>query len=81
MVANVTVTVEIGSQTDFVEQLFPIPVSVAVILAFGSLPTSSNVGNVGHYRKCGVKVGIAAPSLTIQKLFLFPFWWRASEFW
>ena len=32
----------------------------------------------GYGRKYGVEVGIAAPSLTVEKLFPFPVWWPPS---
>ena len=45
-------------------------------------PMSDNVGQcrqchirVGHFRKCGVAVGIASPSVSVQKLFPLPVSW------
>jgi hypothetical protein len=49
---------------------------MAAILNFGSRPTSGNVENViselSMADNMGVEVGIAAPSLTVQKLFPRP---------
>ncbi len=44
IVPNVGVAVEIGSQAQPVQFLFPFPVLVAAILIFGSRSTSGNVG-------------------------------------
>ena len=80
MVANVGVAVEIGSQAQSVQFVFPFLVSVAVILIVGSWQTFGNVEQCRQYhtqvkqgRKHGVEVGIATPSLTVQKLFSLPF--------
>jgi len=62
---------------------------MAAILNFGSQTTSGNVGGdivkSGMVDNVGVAVGIAAPSLAVQKLFPLPvfagrhpvFWWSA----
>ena len=47
--------------------ILPIPFSEAAILNFGSRPTSDNVDSVIS-DNMEVEVGIAAPSLTVQKL-------------
>ena len=76
MVANMGVAGGIGSLAQSVQLLFPFPVSVAASLIVGSWPTSGNVGQCRQYhihdgqgRKNGVEVGIAAPSLAVQKLY------------
>ncbi len=60
IVENVGLAVEIGSQAQPVQCLFPFPVLVAAILIFGSGATSDYVGQcqqygiqVGHGRKYG----------------------------
>ena len=54
----------------------PLPVSMAAILNFGNRPTSDNVNRViyelGMVENMGVEVGIATPSLTVEKLFPLP---------
>ncbi len=62
---------------------------MTAILNFGSRTTSGNVGGdivkSGMVDNVGVAVGIAAPSLVVQKLFPLPvfddrrlgFWWSA----
>ena len=54
----------------------PLLVSMAAILNFGSQPSSDKddrvISKSGMVENMGVKVGIAAPSLTVQKLFLLP---------
>ena len=76
MVANVGVAEGIESQAQPVQLLFPFPVSMAAILNFGSRPTSDKVDRVtsmsGMVENMGVEVGIAALSLTVQKLFPLP---------
>ncbi len=86
MVDNVGVAVGIWSQAHSIQLLFPFPVSVAAILIFGNQPTSGNVGpcrtmwkvcesvtlKSGKAEKRGVAVGIAAPTLAVQKLFPLP---------
>ncbi len=71
MVENVGVAVGIKSQAQSVQFLFPFPVSVAAIFIVGSWPTSSKDARVisksGMVENMGVKVEIAAPSLTVQK--------------
>ncbi len=53
-----------------------LPVSMAAILNFRSRPTSDNVDRVisesGMVENMGVEVGIATPSLTVEKLFPLP---------
>ncbi len=53
-----------------------LPVSMAAILNFGSRPTSDNVDRVisesGMVENMGIEVGIATPSLTVEKLFPLP---------
>ena len=65
---------------------------MAAILNFGSRTTSGNVGGdivkSGMVDNVGVAVGIAAPSLAVQKLFPLPvfpgrhlgFWWYTIVF-
>ncbi len=82
MVANVGIAVEIGSQAQPVQFVFPFPVLVDAILIFGShqrlqcRTTSGSVGSSisesGMAENMGVEVEIAAPSVTGQKLFLLP---------
>ena len=49
---------------------------MAAILNFGNRPTSDNVDRViyelGMVENMGVEVGIATPSLTVEKLFQLP---------
>ncbi len=49
---------------------------MAAILNFGSRPTSDNVDTViyelGMVENMGIEVGIATPSLTVEKLFPLP---------
>ena len=53
-----------------------LPVSMTTILNFGSRPTSGNVDRVisesGMVENMGIEVGIATPSLTVEKLFPLP---------
>ena len=83
MVAKVGVAVGIWSQEQSVRLLlFSFPVSVAVILIVGSRPKSGNVCQCRHYHcqveqlrpkiRGGVEIGIAAPSLTVQRVFPIP---------
>ena len=84
MDANLGAAVE-GSTAHSVQQLFPLQVSVAAaILNFGSRAILGNVDSViilfksGMAENVGAKVEIAAPSLTVQKSFPFPFFWPPS---
>ncbi len=84
MIENVGVAVGIGSEDQSVQLLFPFSVSEAAILSVGSWLTSGNVGQCRTMSKIlyssrarpkiggGVEVGIAAPSLAVQKLFPLP---------
>ncbi len=86
MVDNVRIAVEIATPSFAVYTLFPLPVLLAAILNFGSLSSSTNVGQrrptlgsvLSPKSKSSVvenveaAFGIAAPSLTVQKLFLLP---------
>jgi len=53
-----------------------LPVSTATILNFGSWPTLGQCRQshirVGHAENMMVEVGIAAPSLAVEKIFLLP---------
>jgi hypothetical protein len=75
MVANMGAAVG-SSRVHCVQKLFQFPVSVAAIVIFGSLSASDNVNSVifksGMAENMRVEVGIAAPSLTVQKLFALP---------
>ena len=73
-------------------KLFPLPVLLAAMLTFGSLPTSTNVGQrlaCSENTQCQVKVSvidlkygaafeIASQYPTVQKLFPLPVWWPPS---
>jgi len=63
----------------FRSKVIPLPVSTSGFVPTFQLPLSADVGQcwqchirVGHGRKCGVAVGIASPSVSVQKLFPLP---------
>ncbi len=79
MVTNVGVAVEIGSQAQPVQFLFPFLVLVDAILILvvdQCLAMSGDVGSSifesGMAENMGVEVEVVAPSVTGQKLFLLP---------
>ena len=92
MAENVGVAVEIASPSLSVQKLFPLPVLLAAILNFGSLSSSTNVGQRRQAsgsvirvksKSCVVDnveeaIGIASQSTTVEKLFPVPVWWPPS---
>ncbi len=79
IVENVGVTIGIASPAHCVQHLFPLPGSVAAILNLEGGRRWEMLGNVdsvifksGLVENVGVKVEIATPSLTVEKLFLLP---------
>ena len=92
MVDNMGIAVGIAAPLFAVQKLFPLPVLLAAILNFGSLSSSTNVGqrrpasgSVMHVKsKSGVvdnveeAIGIASQSTTVEKLFPVPVWWPPS---
>ena len=92
MVDNMGVAVGIATPSHAVKKLFPLSVSLAAILNFGSLPSSTNVDQrhptsadvLGVKSKSAMAenleaaVGIASQSLTVKKLFPVPVWWPPS---
>ncbi len=79
MVGNVGVAVGIVSPAHCVQQLFPLPVSVAAILKAVDGRRREMSGDVdsiifksGLVENMGVEVGIAAPSITVEELFPLP---------
>ncbi len=89
---NVGIAAGIATPSLVVQKLFLLPVSLAAILNFGSLPSSSNVDQrhptsadvLGVMSKSAIvenleaAVGIASQSITAQKLFPVPVWWPPS---
>ena len=92
MVDNMGIAVGIAAPLFAVQKFFPLPVLLAAILDFGSLSSSTNVGQ--HRQASGsvirVKskscvvdnveeaIGIASQSTTVEKLFPVPVWWPPS---
>ncbi len=87
MTENMGIEVEIAVPSLTVQTLFPLPILLAAILNFGSLPslTIATSTNVRQCPRCQVKVGmvenwetafeIASQSPTVQKLFSVPVQW------
>ncbi len=71
MVDNVGIAVGISTPSQAVQKLFPLAVSLAVILNFGSGTMSSNVRS-DMDENVGIADGIATPSFAVQKLFPLP---------
>ena len=83
MVDNKGIAVGIASPLFAVQKLFPLPVLLAAILNFGSLPSSTNVGQRRQASGSVIRVkakscvadnveeaiGIASQSTTVEKLF------------
>ncbi len=82
----VGLAVRIAAPCLAVQKLFQLPVWLSAILNFGNLSSSTNVdqrwqtsasvlvvkSESGVVENMGVEVGIAAPSLTVRKLFPLP---------
>jgi hypothetical protein len=89
---NMKGEVGIAAPSVIVQKLFPLPVLLTVILNFGSLPSSANVGQrrptsgsvlyvkskSGVVEKLGTAFQIASQSSTVQMLFPVPVWWPPS---
>ena len=92
MVDNMGIAVGIAAPLFAVQKLFSLPVLLAAILNFGSLSSSTNVGQrrptsgsvLRVKSKSGVvdnvekAFGIASQSTTVEKLFPVPVWWPPS---
>jgi len=92
MVDNMGIAVGIAAPLFAVQKLFPLPVLLAAILNFGSLSSSTNVGQRQQAsgsvirvkaKSCVVDnveeaIGIASQSTTVEKLFPVPVWWPPS---
>ena len=92
MVDNMGIAVGIAAPLFAVQKLFPLPVLLAAILNFGSLSSSTNVGQrrpasgsvLRVKSKSGVvdnveeAFGIASQSTTVEKLFSVQVWWPPS---
>ena len=92
MAENMGIEVGIAAPSLAVQKLFPLPVWLSAILNFGSLPSSTNVGQhwqtsgsvlgvkskSGVVENVGAAFGIALQTTTVQKLFPVPVWWPPS---
>ncbi len=92
MVDNVGIAAGLATPSLAVKKLFPLPVSLAAILNFGSLPSSANVdqrlptpadvldimSKSAMVENLEAAVGIASQSPTVKKLFPVPVWWPPS---
>ena len=88
IVDNMGIAVGFAAPFFAVQKLFPLPVLLAAILNFGSLSSSTNVGQrrpasgsvMRVKSKSGVvdnveeAIGIASQSTTVEKLFPVPVW-------
>ncbi len=76
VVETVVTAVGIASPSLSVHKLFPLPVFIAVILSFRRWTMSADVGSdtgmSGVVETVVTAVGIASPSLSVQKLFPVP---------
>ena len=92
IVDNMGIAVGIAAPLFAVQKLFPLPVLLAAILNFGSLSSSTNVGQRRQAsgsvirvksKSCVVDnaeeaIEIASQSTTVEKLFPVPVWWPPS---
>ena len=73
MVDNVGIAIGIAAPSLVIQKLFPLSVSLAVILNFGSRTMSGNVRSdifkSGMVDNVGIAAGIVTPSLAVQNIF------------